>query len=59
MASITNPYANPDGSPKDGQAKQFFEWAEKKYNAELEKKSDKERAEEKKMRTHLDKKMNS
>ena len=36
-ASQNNPYANPNGTPRDGKELQFFAWERKRRLAEIKK----------------------
>lgn len=54
-----NPYANSDGSPKEGQAIKYFDWEEAKDKERLEKMTPAERREELDARKSLAEKMNS
>ena len=55
----TNPYANPDGSPKDGQEAEFFEWAKKKDQERLNQLPEDERNKEIEAQRSLNDRMQS
>lgn len=54
-----NPYANSDGSPKQGQAIKFFDWEEAKDKERLAKMTPEERKKELAARKTFADKMNS
>lgn len=54
-----NPYANPDGSPKDDQMKEFWEWEEKQTEKHLEALSPEERKEKEAAMKSLSRKMDA